>query len=171
MTDEARSPLNFILREMVQVHNTGLYYAAITIALTLPDICSKATFESRDEHYWKGVQARYEAWCEKYLATRLPSLTPQDVWALRGGILHQGQAFGHPKSRFERIVFILPDKGNNQFVFGSIKMGDQHVKPVSAISTLTFCNAFLEAVNEFICVQKVNKLVRSEERRVGKECR
>jgi hypothetical protein len=65
MTDGVHSPLNFILREMVQVHKAGLYYAAITIALTLPDICSKATFEPSDDNYWRGVQARYEAWCER----------------------------------------------------------------------------------------------------------
>ncbi len=159
MTDEAHSPLNFILGEMVQVHNAGLYYAAITIALTLPDICSKAMFEPNDENYWKGVQARYEGWCKKYLATRLPSLTPRDVWALRGGILHQGQAFGHPKSRFERIVFILPDKGNNQFIFGSMKIGNEDVKPVSAISTITFCNAFLEAAKEFVVTTQANEIV------------
>lgn len=159
MTDGVHSPLNFILREMVQVHKAGLYYAAITIALTLPDICSKATFEPSDDNYWRGVQARYEAWCERYLSTRLQSLTAQDIWALRGGVLHQGQTFGHPKSRFERVVFILPDKGNNQFTFGSLSVGGEEVKPVSAISTVTFCTAFLEAANEFLAATKDNEIV------------
>jgi hypothetical protein len=159
MTDEPRSPLNFLLREMVAVHKAGMYYAAIMLALTFPDICSKLTFAPSDEKYWKGTQERYEDWCEKYLSKRLASLTAQDLWALRGGVLHQGQTFGHPKSRFSRVVFILPDKGSNQFQIGKMSLQDE--APVSAISTSTFCNAFLDAVREFIAATKDDPIVQA----------
>lgn len=150
MAETEQSPLEFILREMVAVHNAGLYYAAITIALTLPDICSKLSYDVSDDRYWKGNQKRYEQWCKLYLADkeRLPYLTPQDMWALRGGMVHQGQTFGHPKSRFERVVFVLPDAGGNQFQIGEGHFGGD--KPLSAISTSTFCQAILEGVRDFI---------------------
>lgn len=158
MADERGSPLNFILGEMVAVHNAGAFYAAITVALTIPDICSKLAVLPDDQRYWKGIQARYEAWCLKYLSEKLPSLTAQDIWALRGGVLHQGQTFGHPKSRFNRVVFILPDKGGNQFTLGHCRSGDDD-KGVSAISTSTFCNAFIDAAQDFIAATRDDEVV------------
>jgi hypothetical protein len=57
-------------------------------------------------------------------------------------------------------VFIVPDRGGNQFTIGNMRLaGDEEKKPVSAISTSTFCNAFLEAANEFIMKTKDDPIV------------
>jgi len=72
------------------------WVAAITVALTLPDICARI-----DGSYDGGSQARYAAWFEKYVAT-LPTTTGlpvcpyrdfmsgNDCYALRCAFLHEG---------------------------------------------------------------------------------
>ena len=157
MAEQTQSPLHFLVREVAEVHNARFFYAAIALALTLPDVCSKLMYEPSDEAYWKGGQRRYEAWCASYLTTRLTLFTPGDLWALRGGVIHQGQTFGHPKASFARVVFILPDGRGNQI---SIETGqDADKKLVSSIDTRTFCQAFIDAVEDFIAKTKDDPIV------------
>jgi hypothetical protein len=152
-----QSPLNFLLKEMCDVHNAGHFYAAIALSLMLPDICSKLTFEPSEDAYWSKTHKRYQDWCSKYLTKHLQILTAEDVWALRGGVIHQGQSFGHPNARFQRVVFILPDGRGNKFSITSHRA--ENSKPVKSISTEIFCKAFLDAVNEFIEATKENAVV------------
>lgn len=152
------SPLNFVLREISETHNRGLFYASVSIALTIPDICSALEFETGDEMFWKN-QKRYERWCETYLAGKLSQLTPQDIWALRGGVIHRGQTFGHPKARFERVVFILPDRGGNSFQVQST-MKDS-LLPVLSISVTTFCDAIVKGAFEWIAATSSNAIVQA----------
>lgn len=71
------------------------WYAALGLALTLPDICGRL------EAPGKGSRARYVAWCNEYLVPRYTAhLGPQgtkhvflhgeDCYALRCAVLHEG---------------------------------------------------------------------------------
>lgn len=69
----------------------GNYYAALTVALTLPDICSKLAFPD------KKSGERYSSWFDCYLSSDYKDrnsdkrlLNGDDIYALRCAFLHEG---------------------------------------------------------------------------------
>ncbi len=103
------------------------WYAALSLALTMPDICGKL------EHPKKKSQERFEPWYDKYLLSAYQSqigpmrtlhtfLFASDCYALRCAYLHQGE-FGIEDQRAQtalaRFHFTEPPEGgsmhNNQF--------------------------------------------------------
>src|SRR5277367_3893693 len=109
MSTEPASPLDFLLTEIMKAHNAKLFYAAICLALTVPDVCSAVEFEDQKMRF-KFIGPRYRSWCDSWVKC-FAHLTTDDLWALRGGVIHKGQTFGHPNDRFERVVFILSRGG------------------------------------------------------------
>jgi hypothetical protein len=98
-----------ILQEIDRALNTGLYYLAIAMALTVPDIC--AALESPNG---ETSGPKYKAWYNANLANQYPNITDADCWSLRCGVLHQGRC-GHPQMQYGRILFTLPNSQNNVF--------------------------------------------------------
>lgn len=153
MVQPGDSPLHFVMHEIAGAFNAGLFYAAVNLSLSIPDICSSDE-ELEINNRFK-VEKRYVPWCTKWLCSKMLHLTAEDIWALRGGIIHQGQTFGHPKARYERIVFILPDGRGNKFQIASSMRSD--AKPVTSISLDYFCKVFLTTAEEWIEATKDNK--------------
>lgn len=103
------SPLEVILEDMRRAIDAGFHYLALSVALSVPDICSSAELKREPgDKIWKGTQTRYVNWCEEYLMPQFQTLTAVDVWALRGGVIHNGKLHGHPAAQYDRIVFMLP---------------------------------------------------------------
>jgi hypothetical protein len=98
-----------ILREIDRALDAGLYYLAIAMALTVPDVC--AALESPDG---ETSGPKYKAWYNANLASRYPNITDADCWSLRCGVLHQGRC-GHPNMQYGRILFTIPNRQNNVF--------------------------------------------------------
>lgn len=83
--------------ELVNSIRTSLiqqnWYAALVVALTLPDICAKV-----DGRFGKTASARYPAWYERYVEVRnkpdklseYDFFSPKDFYALRCAFLHEG---------------------------------------------------------------------------------
>jgi hypothetical protein len=92
-----------ITREVEAALRAGLYYAAIVMALTLPDIC--AALESPDG---QSTAARYKTWFDAWLAPEYPSLTANDIYSLRCGVVHQGR-LGHENMQYARVMFAVPN--------------------------------------------------------------
>lgn len=71
------------------------YFAALALALTLPDICGKAEYPTEDKN-WK----RYKNWCHEFVSEKIPKDDPyvgdmpfmnEDIlYSLRCSLLHQG---------------------------------------------------------------------------------
>ena len=98
-----------ILSEIELAIKAGLYYLAVAMALTLPDIC--AALESEDGHT---TRAKYKAWYSANLAEKYPRMTDVDCYSLRCGVLHQGRC-GHPNSQYGRVIFTIPNAQQNFF--------------------------------------------------------
>src|SRR5713226_4507778 len=83
-----------------------VWYAALILALTLPDVC--AALESPD-----GVSTpdRYKAWYAKWLKRKYDMISADDLYFLRCGVAHQGK-FGHPAMQYQRIFFTLRPNGS-----------------------------------------------------------
>lgn len=98
-----------ILSEIERTSREGFHFAAVALALTLPDICAALASDNGESSGQK-----YKAWCEANFLHLYPNLTSRDLWSLRCGVVHQGR-FGHPKSQYSRVIFSLPDGRGNVF--------------------------------------------------------
>lgn len=103
--------INEIIREVKLSLKNGCYMAALTLALTLPDICGKAKFPNE-----KSSKKRYIQWFDEYIGKYehdeeniekgLPYLSGDLVYSLRCSILHQGDP-NIEKSKYGIILFEL----------------------------------------------------------------
>jgi hypothetical protein len=98
----------------------GNWYAALAVALTMPDICGRLESPS------KGSQARFVDWYDRFLLKRYQAnvgadrqlhtfLCGSDCYALRCAFLHQGE-FGIDDQRaqqaLEHFHFTVPRPGS-----------------------------------------------------------
>lgn len=95
--------MHAILDEIEQCVASSNFYAAITLALTVPDVGGAlGAPDGRSDG------ARYQAWYDSNLSARYPWLTAKDFYSLRCGVVHQGQ-FRNSKLQFSRVLFTLPE--------------------------------------------------------------
>ena len=91
-----------ILKEIEKALKEEMYYSALALTLTLPDICGRA------EYGKKSNRERYEKWMENYVIqdfenpdelSQFKSFTPKNCWELRNSILHSG----NKKTKFKQL--------------------------------------------------------------------
>src|SRR5918993_4353284 len=75
------SPLNYIMAEIRAALDAGLYYAAVSMTLSVPDICSALETNAGHSRFGK-IEPRYKAWCKQYMEPRFGSFDADDCWAL-----------------------------------------------------------------------------------------
>jgi hypothetical protein len=130
-------PIEGILGEIERALDAGLYHLAIVVSVTLPDVC--AALEAPDG---RSNTARYKAWYEDNMASRLARFTADDCFSLRCGVVHQGR-FGLAGARYGRAVFLLP---NNQVsIMQECIMNDAYFYSADA-----FCREWLAGVRVWI---------------------
>jgi hypothetical protein len=93
-----------LTKEITKCLNRKLWYAALVLILTMPDIC--AALESSDGETDDDL---YYAWYEKWLMNKYPSVSATDLYRLRCGVAHQGKV-RHRKINY-RIFFAVNSKG------------------------------------------------------------
>jgi hypothetical protein len=102
--DQVRPELSAILHEIERALQAKLYYVAIAVALSVPDVCACLECDP-DKPIWATFE-KYVDWCNANI--KFVNLDGADLARLRGGVLHQGH-FDHPKSKFNRVLFIGPE--------------------------------------------------------------
>lgn len=102
-------PLKVILSDIQSCLDNGMFYAAIVLALTLPEVC--AALESDDGG---GTRGKYKKWYDEYLSEVYPRITSTDCYSLRCSVVHQGK-LGHPGMKYSRVLFTIPDGRGNVF--------------------------------------------------------
>lgn len=106
-----------LIREIDKCLDQRLYYAAINLSLTIPDICS--TLGNND---LRTNPARYEAWGDEYVLPYIPNMTGKVLYMLRCGVSHNAR-FWHRDLHhrgYNRAIFSLPDGRGNTFVGSGI---------------------------------------------------
>lgn len=98
-----------ILSEIELALEARLYYLAIAMTLTVPDICAALEASNGQTNGLK-----FKAWYNANLAHKYPKMTDADCWSLRCGVVHQGRC-GHPNMQYGRIIFTVPNAQNNVF--------------------------------------------------------
>src|SRR5687767_10127805 len=128
------SPLDSILTEIEQALDAKLYYLAIAVCLTLPEICISLISEDG-----RSTQRRYEQWFDGHMAQQYSFLTGKDMYSIRCGMVHNGR-FGDLKHSVARVLFALP--GNATFV--NCLVNDAYIYSVEE-----FCRDFVAVVRKW----------------------
>jgi hypothetical protein len=110
------------------------YYAAILLALTLPDVCS--ALESPNG---ASTPAGYKTWYEKWLQSQCPTMSADDIYFLRCSVAHQA-AFNHPAMKVRKVYFTLP----TGLIYDQNE--DEHGLQLDLIA---FCRRMAEAVDRW----------------------
>ncbi|MDI7862550.1 hypothetical protein MRS76_11315 [Rhizobiaceae bacterium n13] len=97
------SPLYRLLNEIKLAASHGMPFLAITMTLTLPDLC--VSLSAKDG---RTSAEEYKKWCTSYLPEdKFKYLTVDDIYSMRCGVIHNGR-FGDLKHNVGRIIFTLP---------------------------------------------------------------
>jgi len=140
--------MEVVTREVRRALDAGLYYLAVVLTLTLPDIC--AALESDDG---ESTGARYRAWCDTWMASTYPMLNGHDLWSLRCGVLHQGK-LGHPNMSYTRVLFTIPNAQG--MYFHNNVMND-----ALNLDAVTFCEEVVGAVSQWYAANKTSPNVQA----------
>lgn len=128
------------MRQALEAKN---WYAALYMALTMPDICSKLEKPGNTKS-----GERYKGWFDSYLAHNYnriqdaaPMLIATDCWALRCSILHEGSEdiSGQPSAsqQLSRICFT------------STPVHRIRVNDLLMLNVRSFCNEMIDAVERW----------------------
>jgi hypothetical protein len=150
--------LNAILHEVEKALDAKLYYVAIAVALSIPDICACLEFDP-EKPKWANRET-YTAWCNANLVSRFNNLDGDELYNLRGGVLHKGR-LEHQKAKFDRVMFIGPEspfkvKGDViATVTPGVELGGKPVEEnrlsgkILQVDLLHFCRSIMEAAREW----------------------
>lgn len=135
------SPLDLILLDIERALAARLYYPALAVALTIPEICSALTMDNREF-----VRERnYVAFVDGYTTPSELGLSGIECYRLRGGVIHRANASGHPLFGSTHVIFTIPETGIQLHAF-SLVNGDKS----SAVFDLPmFCSAMAQAARRW----------------------
>lgn len=148
--------LELILDDIQRAIESGAPYAALSAAVTLPEVCGRC--EQADVFSTKGPNSSdriYTRFVETYLPNWSLRLTGADLFNFRCGLSHRGQTTQRNSSL--RYVFHPPNpQGNTAHANRVIKDGELYRLD---IDLQTFCNDIADAVRRWVEATKDNQAV------------
>lgn len=130
-----------------------LYHAALSLALTVPDIChSLSTGNGR-----AGPEG-YAAWFDANMPAYSPSLPGKEAYKVRCGFTHQARA-GRDDSRWTRVAFGIGGAPPITTMEGNIAYGVREPDTV-IIGLEFFCNAIVHAARRWMEVMADDPVVK-----------
>ena len=99
------SPLASIYREIEQALAANLYYLAIAVTVSIPDIC--ATLEGKAPTDWN----TYKTWFRENAGDRFTNFGEDECYELRCGVVHNAKLMGGKvkRSKYDRIILTPPN--------------------------------------------------------------
>lgn len=113
--------LDKLIGDIDRALDNDCYFAALSLALTLPDICGQAAEPAMK------CGARYKKWCREYVCkdmkpsdpygSDMPYLNEEIIYQLRCAFLHQGnpnvgtKGITEERCKVDEFALILDDKG------------------------------------------------------------
>lgn len=100
--------MEILIDELRKAVENNLYFIAINITLTIPDICSALESENG-----KTRGTKYIRWVDTYFADKYDGfINGEDIWKIRCSSLHQGK-YDYDNPRFEKIIFQIDRNGSS----------------------------------------------------------
>ena len=136
---------------MWRAFDAGLYHPTLLTALTLPEICAGlakplSEFVKRPD---------YEAFIDEYADTQKLGMDGERCFRLRGGLVHRGNAAGHPYFDSTHVIFTVPDSQSSVHN-GFIRVG---AEKAFLLDLKKVCGAIEGAVYEWFREHSANELV------------
>jgi hypothetical protein len=133
-------PLEIIFQDVERGLNAGLFYLALAVALTVPGVC--AALESASGSTSGRDAIAFRDWYNANLAHMYPSLTADDCYSLRCGLVHQGR-FGDPnRMQYARVLFTIPNAQRATF-------HNNILNDALNLDTITFCRDMINAARNW----------------------
>ena len=147
-------PMDPIFDEIRAAMDSGLYYLAIAVALSVPDVCASLELDPDPALIKKNRQFsgnRYAAWFSKYMQRHYSNLTGEDCYRLRCGVLHAGK-MGRPDDQYDRVMFEVPSEHSNNnhetLMEGNVLDGTpQPHQRVLILLAVDFCEEVIDAAH------------------------
>jgi hypothetical protein len=96
--------MNEFLTQIRGTLNYKLYYPALYVCLTIPDICGALESENG-----KATPKKYIKWFNSHLGPKYaPSFDGENCWNFRCAMLHQGKSV-HRRGTYNRVIFTEPE--------------------------------------------------------------
>lgn len=158
--------VNRIIEEIQKSLKQENYLAALTMALTLPDICGKAAEPS----LWTG--ARYKKWYKDnvvlhektsdphgadmpYCGADMPYLSEEVIYQLRNSMLHQGNPNVDAKSireeqcKIDEFILFVDEPYDSGLSVVSYGKGLRIANRKLEVNLILVCNRICEAAKEY----------------------
>jgi hypothetical protein len=117
------------------------------MAVALPDMCV-----SLSETNGRTSAEKYKEWCRDNLGPEFSFLTPEDLYSIRCGVLHNGR-FGDLKHNVARVIFALPN--------GAVVLQDNIINDAYIYSAVEFCRNLTRAVFEWCEAHQADAIVQA----------
>jgi hypothetical protein len=137
-----------ITNEVLKALEAKLYYLAVVLTLTLPDICG--ALESVDG---EASGSSYKVWCDTWMAARYPGLSGNDLYRLRCGVLHQAR-LGNSKMQYGRVLFTVPNAQR-------IILHNNVVNDALNLDATIFCRDTVQAVLAWYAAKRNDPMVQA----------
>jgi hypothetical protein len=108
--------LDMAAQDMHRATDLGLFYAALSLALSVPGICASMEMENG----WSGKN-EYINWCERYICKHL-GVSGDALYQARCGIVHQGRG-GFAKAAKTNIFAPEFASGVTRVIFVALRRG------------------------------------------------
>ena len=152
-------PLETVLVDMWRSIDAKLYYPALLVALTIPDICVGLTM-SKAEHVKK---PHYNKFIAQYGNGELPL---EECYMLRGGVVHRADLRGHAHIPTSHVIFTTPE---SQWKIHSLTM-EAAGKSALVFDLQLFCCAMEAAMRRWYEANEKNPVVGENIRNLIRLC-
>lgn len=138
--------LEYLIDEIHRALKARLFYAAVMLALAVPGIC--ATLEMPDG--WSG-RDEYKDWFRRHLADKLTTMTADDCYMLRCGVVHTGRSDIRSRGGLP-IMFTFPMDGWET-------MDGCNMVGALQFDAEIFCSKVISAVREWYSAERSSPIV------------
>lgn len=150
MNNELQDNIQPFIDSVKSALNNKNYYAALTVSLTLPDMCSKL------ENPEGQTKERYINWFEKYLSKRYSDFTDNnrqllngdDFYALRCAFLHEGVTDITGQSAKKDLTNFYLTEPSDVNTFAVVKTDFKSGKNIQQVDA--FCEEILSGVQQWV---------------------
>lgn len=124
----------------------GFPYAAILIALTIPDVCAALALppEAREDKN----KSRYITWYNANVLPKINILSGEDCYSLRCGVLHSGRS-GNKNRSYDKLLFVQNSQAD-QISFSNGVIDDKHYNLVIGLDISYFLESMISAAEEWL---------------------
>jgi hypothetical protein len=152
-------PLETIFADMWRSIEAKLYYPALIVALTIPDICVGLTMP-KAEHVKK---PHYNKFIADYGNRELPL---EECYMLRGGVVHRADLRGHAHIQTSHVIFTTPE---SQIKIHSLTM-QALGKSAMVFDLQSFCQAMEAAARRWYEANAKNSVVEENLKNIIRIC-